>query len=439
MPFFSFVTTLVMETPKKENEAKDNQDFEAESLDSLKSSSLSEFLAVENIEFDSDIPPNTQNLQDFQNVQNSQNPQISITFHDPSNFQNPPNFENPTNPQNPQHSVSHKNLPNPQNIKNSRGSSKWLSSLYDLLIKQHYLKKFNIFGYNNELDNEYILHPKDLESRLMNVQIVCAIILLVYNSIMLMIVIHYKISNASKMPKIVLPDVQNDSTIRGFPHQHLALIYKDGSVYDFSHTSQKFLFKLPSDINYYGYSNNPSGTFFIVKGSLTKKITKFNGKTHRTIQNSEMKSFPENYFHKGLQVGDLFWVWDQRYQKIVDSYKVENVGGCRNPKEKFQDYCKRTLIWYTERQLWDDGPKLPKHLIYPWDATPVNRTAVMIVGIWSTNVRKCVSMVFDFTTRHFVSYPQIEYDSKSADIWSVSITTAIDKNSKRYFVPQKIK
>ena len=448
---FSFVTMFHIETPNKEKETKDFHDLEAESLvsqESLNSSALSEFLELENIACDSsDITQeNVQNLLVFQNVQNSlssyidkndqnaqisetsQNPQIFITFHNTSNSKSPQNYHNSQNPQKSQSPPKSSKIVNrPRN--RPKNTSKWLTSLYDVLIKQHYLRRLNIFGYNNEMDNEYILQPKDLDSRLINAQIVFASILLIYNSIMLMIVLYYKLSNSSNNPKIVLPEIQNSSNNRGFPHQHLALIYQDGSVYDFSNISQKFLFKLPSDTNYYGYSNNPLGTLYILKGSLTKKVTKFDGETHRTIQSSVVERFSETYFNKALQVGDLFWVWDQRYQRDVNFYQ-ENIGGCRNTKEDWQDYCQETLIWYTERQLWGKGPKLPTHLIYPWDAAPVNRTAVMIVGIWSTNVRKCVSMVFDFSTKSFVSYPQIDLD-KSAAIWSVSITTAIDKQSKR--------
>ena len=171
-----------------------------------------------------------------------------------------------------------------------------------------------------------------------------------------------------------------------------------------------------------------------MKGTLKKKITKFNGNSHRTIQNSEIKRLQATHFRKGLQIGELFWVWDQRYSD--NNYVTQNIAMCSTfmnyPGHEFdrQYYCKETYIWYSKRQLWGSGPKLPKKLIYPWDATSINKTSIMIVGIWSNSVQKCVSIVFDLFTNNFMKYPDIKFN-KSSTIWSMSITTAIQKRSNR--------
>ena len=135
--------------------------------------------------------------------------------------------------------------------------------MYDLLRAG--TRRPNIFGYNNNSDNEYFLQPSERESRFINVEIGFAGFLISYATIMTAILIYFRILNASPKPVIILPEINNNSEFRGFPNQHLALIYSDGSIYDFPlqnqcQLSKKLIFKLPSDSNYFGYSDYASGT-----------------------------------------------------------------------------------------------------------------------------------------------------------------------------------
>ena len=96
-------------------------------------------------------------------------------------------------------------------------------------------------------------------------------------------------------------------------------------------------------------------TFYVTSGSLKKPITKYNGLSHRVISKSTLEEggkFEQSVFMKGVQVGDLFWIWGQTL-----SY---------NPG--MPNYCQKTHIWYTKRQKWSSGPLMPSNLRRPWDA-----------------------------------------------------------------------
>ena len=77
--------------------------------------------------------------------------------------------------------------------------------------------------------------------------------------------------------------------------------------------------------------------------------------SHRVISKSTLEEggkFEQSVFMKGVQVGDLFWIWGQTL-----SY---------NPG--MPNYCQKTHIWYTKRQKWSSGPLMPSNLRRPWDA-----------------------------------------------------------------------
>ena len=88
---------------------------------------------------------------------------------------------------------------------------------------------------------------------------------------------------------------------RGYPTLHLAMIFDDGLVYDFSVTdkslhSMNLLMKLPKSKQYFGYSDG-NGVIYFIHSDATKSITKFhksfNNKGHVTVPRTENDRIPK--------------------------------------------------------------------------------------------------------------------------------------------------
>ncbi len=249
----------------------------------------------------------------------------------------------------------------------------------------------NPLGYDKKLDDHFYLDPKELESRIIKVGLAFAVFFSIYALIMLCILFYLRLS--AKNPIVILPEIRNETQIsRGRPTMHLALMYEDGSVYDQSlpyevkspesldslnstcktlRKPSKFLFKLPNDFShrYFGYSH--LDTFYVMSGSLKKPITKYNGLSHRVISKSNLgrSRFEQSMFEKGVQVGDLFWIWGQtlKYNPATFEFSIGSFAGCHGGLG-VSAYCRKTHIWYTKRQKWSSGPRLPFYLRSPWDA-----------------------------------------------------------------------
>ena len=99
----------------------------------------------------------------------------------------------------------------------------------------------NPLGYDKRLDDDFYLHPQEVESRIINLGLAFAVFFSFYALIMLCILGYLRLS--SKDPIVILPEINIDTQIgRGRPIMHLALIYEDGSVYD-----QYLPYSLPSN------------------------------------------------------------------------------------------------------------------------------------------------------------------------------------------------
>ena len=116
---------------------------------------------------------------------------------------------------------------------------------------------------------------------------------------------------------------------RGYPTLHLAMIFDDGLVYDFSVKnrslhSMNLLMKLPKSKQYFGYSDD-NGVIYFIHSDTKKPITKyhksFNKKGHIVVNKSkrskafikeiESKGFiPEEFqYSYGVLMGNRFWTF----------------------------------------------------------------------------------------------------------------------------------
>ena len=120
---------------------------------------------------------------------------------------------------------------------------------------------------------------------------------------------------------------------QGFPTQHVALVFQDGSIYDVSlnetvSASKHYLIKLQADDFIFGFSN-PKGALQLISSSLCRKITKYHQQYgHEAIANSFQKNVakPGNQklifdcsdylFTQGIQVGNMFWIWGQKLKGL---------------------------------------------------------------------------------------------------------------------------
>ena len=109
--------------------------------------------------------------------------------------------------------------------------------------------------------------------------------------------------------------------------QHVALIFDEGYVTDFYVDKSeikfsRYLLKLPTSTEYYGYSDDV-GNLYLIHDNARKPITKIpskltsNSAKHRTVPNSKRKK--NEIFHYGLLVGNTFWTFGRDFSKGKNS------------------------------------------------------------------------------------------------------------------------
>ena len=152
---------------------------------------------------------------------------------------------------------------------------------------------------------------------------------------------------------------------RGYPSLHIAMIFDDGLVYDFSVIDKSLqdmnlLMKLPKSKQYFGYSDD-NGVIYFIHSETTKGITKFhksfNNKGHITVSKSkrhkalmmgkESQGFQFQYSH-GVLLGNMFWTFGG---SMIHFY-----GGFEERIEF--DGSNRTTIWSTKKNVWTKGPEV---------------------------------------------------------------------------------
>ena len=145
---------------------------------------------------------------------------------------------------------------------------------------------------------------------------------------------------------------------------HVALLYQDGSIYDLSlhedlSPSRGFLFKLPKDEGYFGYSD-PEGVLYLISATIYRKITKYHRHfNHRTIKNSGASFVDYDYgtitidlssqyfFGQGVQIGRKFWVMKKLHKsQWSSSLGWEGAGqSC--------DLTENSFLWDMIDKRWD--------------------------------------------------------------------------------------
>ena len=119
---------------------------------------------------------------------------------------------------------------------------------------------------------------------------------------------------------ILTPTLSFVKSNSGFPVQHVALTFQDGSVYDLSlhdkiSPSSQQIMKLPMDEYYFGFSDD-LGFLHFISSTICRLITRYHPTSgHQTITQSSPKEQPNfDIFTEGIQVGNMFWVWGVKYK-----------------------------------------------------------------------------------------------------------------------------
>ena len=233
---------------------------------------------------------------------------------------------------------------------------------------------------------------------------------------------------------------------RGYPTLHLAMIFDDGLVYDFSVKDKclqdvNLLMKLPKSKEYFGYSDE-NGVIYFIHSDATKSITKFhksfNNKGHATVNKSkrskatgkEIIGFEFQYSH-GVLLGNKFWIF-----------------GHFDEEEFYSDLSTQTTIWSTRKKVWINGPDVItsdslgsmysktiisyKSMEYTSSyASVINSTTILLIG---GDTVVCLNIA----ANKWTDYPDFPLNTDSNFIEMVTTTVYIDKSGKRYVVPEKI-
>ena len=202
------------------------------------------------------------------------------------------------------------------------------------------------------------------------------------------------------------------------------------------------LMKLPKSKQYFGYSDD-NGVIYFIHSDTEKFITKyhksFNNKGHITIPKSKrskalMKEAQSQRFqyNHGVLMGSRFWTF----------------GGSPGLLLNYQNLLPisiQTAIWSTKRQVWIKGPQLItesngvdtnilnyKSMNYDTSfSSVINSTTIIMIGGYTV-------VCFNIAAKIWTDYPDFPLYTDPDFIKMVTPTVTIDKNGKRYVVPEKI-
>ena len=134
-------------------------------------------------------------------------------------------------------------------------------------------------------------------------------------------------------------------------------------------------------------------------------------------------------------MGNKFWTF-MGYKNIIFT----------GPQFKFDSKIPstKTTFWSTKRQIWIRGPELitksngfdtniHNYKSMNYDASfssVINSTTIILMG---GNTVVC----FNIAAKDWTDYPDFPLDTDSTFIKMVTPTVTIDKNGKRYVVPEK--
>ena len=123
---------------------------------------------------------------------------------------------------------------------------------------------------------------------------------------------------------------------RGFPMMHLAMVSKNGTIWDISlnenrSPSKHYLLKLPKSCTYHGYSD-AKGVLYFIDGHLRKKLTKyhssFDKEGHKKGDKIDVSklcsmftictSIELSCYKQSLQFGNLLWLYGNTFINFYD-------------------------------------------------------------------------------------------------------------------------
>ena len=236
-------------------------------------------------------------------------------------------------------------------------------------------------------------------------------------------------------PNITVPP----NLFEGYPVQHVALIYMDGSVYDISmdekiSPSKKLLLMLPKDQFYMGYQDQIGILYLLSSRIYNRLITKYHSVFgDKTILNSVIPNklklvdscgTIDSVGLLGVQVGDLFWVIGQKnYEKHINE---DATGTFMHQGEPIT-----TWIWFVKRQKWRRGPLIPD--IYEFaesTSAAINGTTAMVMfneGVLATRV-------YDFANEKLMHYPTLNYWEPNTLPTGISLTVLITKSKRMAYI-----
>ena len=298
------------------------------------------------------------------------------------------------------------------------------------LLSRFYRK--NIY---NGLNNVDVVSKEESEHRIELCGFVTGILLLIPATVLTSLLCIAVLRNPQP-PMIIAPKLTNPP-VHGFPEQHVALIYHDGSVYDISlnknvniSPSKQLILKLPKDKTYFGFVNEQQGILNFISSNICRPITQFKLFKHNIIPNTKPKIIDPKHYHfsQGIQVGNMFWVWaEDTYQY---QYHVLHTGPYSYPK---------TFIYYWKRNSWKEGPSFyfTSEVRRPFATTSINATAAMAVFdayIDDYNVYDVITYVYDFELEKWSNYPNPIFDEHSLYQTDFSLTTLISKTARKVYL-----
>ena len=284
------------------------------------------------------------------------------------------------------------------------------------------------------LNNEDLISKEESENRIILIEIALAILLSIPATVLTILIC---IEWSWTLPIIVTPNLSKppEKLIKGFPAQHVALIYSDGSIYDISLTQNvsdnELLLKLPKDEHYFGYANG-QGVLTFISATLSRPMTQFYDSKHNVIPNSGQKlKCPTNYFSKGIQVGNMFWVWGLVWRKEFEM------------NAQFNTVDTTTYIYYWKRNIWKKGPDLIPGASGPKTSTAINATSViMIFDVdHSVGTQKffrthdvVATYIYNFARNHWTKFPSVKPISESMLAGDLALATLISKRSIKIYL-----
>ena len=250
-----------------------------------------------------------------------------------------------------------------------RGSS--LIGFDDLVLKK--IQSNNTIDEEFEIDdNESILILTKSQSQ-ERINLLLVIWSLIFSVVILAYLTHFTMIILAKEPIVVQPNIKEDIQV-GFPVPYLGILDENGAF----HSMIPPFLNIQSQISV-SLKRLPTRRFcgmyrgiiwpivykdsiYFINGDETKKIVKYNIKmdNHKTLAKSNI-SPSHVYRPSAVRIGNKFWFLGG-HQVAPKEYDDEIVSGdyCGIVQQQTKLYNPSTSFWSLDREMWIDGPKIPK-------------------------------------------------------------------------------